>query len=326
MSSSKTFKIFIDGQAGTTGLEIASRLEPRKEFELITLTDAERKSETAKLEAFSKADVAILCLPDEAAKEIAQKISHLKVRLIDASTVHRCEDDWAYGIPELTKKSRQEIADAKKVSNPGCYASAAVLALRPLIEAGLLGANAPITINAVSGYSGGGKKMIELFQNNPSHNLGSSDGLFHSFDYRLDLKHKHLPEIKKRGGLSFDPLFLPKVDHFYRGMLVHLPLHAGLLKQTNASAAQLLLAYQEHFSGERFVRVKKLSESDLKMGEYLDPQALNNTNLLEIFVIEGAQGHVNIAVRLDNLGKGASGAAVQNLNLMLGLPEEAGLI
>ncbi len=318
----KQASIFIDGQAGTTGLEIAERLRSRSEIRLIELTDSERKDAGKRLEAYQKADLAILCLPDPAAEEAVAMAKDLPVRIIDASTAHRTNDGWVYGIPELKPGFREKIRTAKFVANPGCYASAFVIAVRPLVQDGLLSPEDPVTVNAVSGYSGGGKSMIQHFEKKAS---ADPDALLHYSNYDLGLTHKHLPEMKKWTGLSFTPLFLPAVDHFYRGMTVNIPLHASLVKAKNLSLAKIRETLKQSYSGERFIRVLDWKEAVMWNEKFLASDRLKGTNQLEIVLSESAEGHLHLSVALDNLGKGASGAAVQNLNLMLGYPEETGL-
>jgi N-acetyl-gamma-glutamyl-phosphate reductase len=316
-------KVFIDGQAGTTGLEIAQRLASRNDLDLIAVDPAKRKDLGARLACARTADLTILCLPDEASAELAAALEQEPVRLIDASTRHRTAPGWAYGIPELKPGFREAVASARRVSNPGCYATAFVLALRPLIEAGLVPRDGAVTVNAVSGFSGGGKAMIEAYQ---AHDGAAPYELLHYGNYRLDLAHKHLPEMTKWAGLSRAPLFLPAVDHFYRGMLVHLPLHASLLAAWKTDARAIAACLREGYRDERFVRVKEASKENLRDGTFLDPRAVNGTNFADLYVLASDDGHANVSVCLDNLGKGASGAAVQNLNLMLGFPEETGLV
>lgn len=324
-------KIFIDGEAGTTGLEIAARLSGRDDLELVHIDGAKRKDLGARLACARSAAVTVLCLPDEASAELAQALGGEAVRLIDASTKHRTADGWVYGIPELKPDFRKQIAGALRVSNPGCWATGFALAVRPLVQAGLVSPAAPLTVNGVSGYSGGGKSMIAEFESLTAPTPGGAGGrgwdhLNHYANYRLDLAHKHLPEMMKWAGLKAEPLFLPAVDHFYRGMLVQVPLHRSLLDGWNVDGKKIEACLKEAYAGETFVSVKTPSKENLRDGAMLDPRGANGTNRADIYVLTGAQGHVNLSVVLDNLGKGASGAAVQNLNLMLGLPEDRGLV
>ena len=283
-------KVFIDGEVGTTGLQIRARLERRADITLISLPEDQRKSRLARLGAFAQADVAILCLPDAAVHEIAPDLRDLPCRVIDASTAHRTDLAWEFGFPELDAGARGRIAAAKNVSNPGCYSTGAIALLKPMIDAGLIAPDHPITINAVSGYSGGGKAMIADFEE------GRVQG---GFVYATSQHHKHLPEIMARAGLLRKPIFVPQVGQFAQGMIVQVPLH---LPPGGPAAAMAALR------------------------DRIDPQRLNNTNRMEL-TVDGAleTGATVLIAVLDNLGKGASGAAVQNLNLLLGLDEALGL-
>lgn len=303
-----TAKVFIDGEVGTTGLQIRARLARRDDISLISLPEDARKSRDARLAAFAAADVAILCLPDAAVQDIAPDLAGLPCRVIDASTAHRTDPAWEFGFAELDAGARSRIAAAKHVSNPGCYSTGAIALLRPMIDAGLIARDHPIAINALSGYSGGGKAMIAEFEN------GAVTG---GFVYATGQKHKHLPEIVARAGLTRRPIFVPQVGQFSQGMIVQVPLH---LPPGGAEAARAALA--AHYAGQHFVRVVDRAA----MGERIDPQRLNDTNLLEIAVDGDPEtGATVLIAQLDNLGKGASGAAVQNLNIMIGCDEAKGL-
>ena len=301
-------KVFIDGEVGTTGLQIRARLERRADITLISLPEDQRKSRLARLGAFAQADVAILCLPDAAVHEIAPDLRDLPCRVIDASTAHRTDLAWEFGFPELDAGARGRIAAAKNVSNPGCYSTGAIALLKPMIDAGLVAPDHPITINAVSGYSGGGKAMIADFEE------GRVQG---GFVYATSQHHKHLPEIMARAGLLRKPIFVPQVGQFAQGMIVQVPLH---LPPGGPAAA--MAALRDHYAGQHFVQVVGRAA----MGDRIDPQRLNNTNRMEL-TVDGAleTGATVLIAVLDNLGKGASGAAVQNLNLLLGLDEALGL-
>ena len=312
-------KVFIDGEAGTTGLQIRGRLEGRADIELLRLPEGARKDPGARAEMLNAADLAALCLPDDAAREAVAMVENPGTRLIDASTAHRVDPDWVYGLPEFDAEQPTRIAGAKRVTNPGCYALASVALLHPLVAAGLVPAETPISINAVSGYSGGGRQMIERFEN-----PDCPDAFATPFRaYALGLTHKHVPEIQRRSGLALRPLLVPSVGRFRQGMIVQIPLHLGALPG-RPRAAELHAALASHYQGRRFIEVAPF-EATLAMA-HLDPEGLNGTNLVRLHVFANeAEGHAVLVALLDNLGKGASGQAVQNMNLMLGLPEEAGL-
>jgi N-acetyl-gamma-glutamyl-phosphate reductase len=316
---SKQAKIFIDGAAGTTGLEIRERLEGRDGLSLISLSDAERKDAAARKGALNSADLVILCLPDEAAREAVSLIDNPDTRVIDASTAHRVADGWTYGFAELEPDGYQRIAAAKRVSNPGCWPTGFLAIMRPLVRAGLVPADFPVSVGGVSGYSGGGKSMIAEFEDKAS--AGYTQTV--SRIYGLGLNHKHIPEMQKHSGLNQPPLFEPSVGRFYRGMLVEVPLQLWALpaKPTPRDVhAALVKAYAER------PLIKVASLEDGAAAKTLDAEILAGSNGLTLYVFaneKAAQARV-VAV-FDNLGKGAGGAAVQNLNIMLGLPETTGL-
>jgi N-acetyl-gamma-glutamyl-phosphate reductase len=317
-----TAKVFIDGEAGTTGLQIAQRLGARRDIELLHLNEAERKDAKRRAEMLQIADVSILCLPDDAAREAVAIIGD-SGRLIDASTAHRTAPGWTYGFPEHDASRPQEIAASNRVTNPGCYACGAVSMIYPLVTTGILPAEQPVTINAVSGYSGGGKKLIAAFEDPESPDATESN----FYLYGLDLEHKHVPEIEKHSGLTSRPLFVPSVGRFAQGMIVSLPLQLWSLPGS-PKPSQVHAALAEHYDGHggaRGVKVSPLEDSSM-LAACLDAESLNGTDglKLHVFANEARQQAVVCAV-LDNLGKGAAGQAVQNLNLMLGLPEMAGL-
>ncbi len=300
--------VFIDGESGTTGLQIRDRLAKAPEFEMRSLTGDARKSAAAKRDMLASVDFAILCLPDEAAKETAALVAELgarRPRLIDASTAHRVNPEWVYGFPELAKGQAEAIAKAERVANPGCYATGAIALIRPLVDAGILPQSYPVALNAVSGYTGGGKTMIQAYE-------AGTAPLFEL--YGLKFGHKHLPEIQAYSGLDHLPIMIPSVGNFAQGMLVSLPLSLETLPG-KPDAGALTHAYRTHYQGQKFVRVMPSEGIDR-----LEALSLNNTNDLEIFVFSHPERRQAVAVaKLDNLGKGASGAAEQNLRLMAGL-------
>jgi N-acetyl-gamma-glutamyl-phosphate reductase len=314
-----TARVFIDGEAGTTGLQIRERLEGRGEFELLRLADHERKDEARRAAMLNAADVVILCLPDDAARQAVAMIDNPTVKVIDASTAHRISDGWVYGFPEYSGDQAALIAAAPRVTNPGCYALASVAMIHPLVAAGLLPADWPLTINAVSGYSGGGKGMIASFEED------AAPDPIHSafFAYGLGLAHKHVPEIQRRGGLSRRPLLAPSVGRYRQGMIVQIPLHLQALPGAPAPE-DIHAALAAHYADCRFVDVAGTADSAAVVR--LDPEALNGTNSLRLYVFGNREhGQAVVVGVLDNLGKGASGQSVQNLNLMCGLDEDAGL-
>jgi len=312
-------KIFIDGEAGTTGLDIRKRLEARPDLELMTIEPERRKDPGARAERLNSAAVVVLCLPDDAAREAVALISEAKVRVIDASSAHRVAPGWTYGFPEMSAAQRKAIAASRRVSNPGCYATGFIGLVRPLVEAGLVPKTWPITANAVSGYSGGGKSMIAQFEEPDA--PGFTDTPYRL--YATGLTHKHIPEMQVHGRLAQRPLFAPAVGRFFQGMIVEIPLHLRALPVT-PRIKEIHAALRAAYAAEPFVEVAPLEENAAT--PTIDAQALNHTNRMRLHVFGSeAFGQARLVAVLDNLGKGASGAAVQNLNLMLGLPEGQGL-
>lgn len=312
-------RIFIDGQEGTTGLQIHERLRGRRDISLLEIEPEARKDPEAKRALLREAEVAILCLPDAAAVESAA-LAGPQTRVLDASTAHRVHADWSYGMPELSADTRQRIRSARRVANPGCWPTGFLLLVRPLIDIGLLPRDYPVSCHGQSGYSGGGKKLIAAHQ---AQARSGDSPAWTVRPYGFSLTHKHLPEMRRYSGLHAAPVFCPSVGDYYQGMLVHVPLQIGALTRgTTPEAVRDLLA--THYAQEPFVRVRPVNDSAALDQGYMSATALNGTNLIELFVF-GTREQLLLSARLDNLGKGASGAAVQNLNLMLGIPETTGL-
>lgn len=335
-------KVFIDGQHGTTGIRIASMLGGRDDVQLLEIEDARRKDPAARAEYLREADLALLCLPDEAAAEAIGMLDGANTRVIDTSSARRTHRDWIYGLPELGHGQRQAIADSARVANPGCYPQSFILALRPLIDAGALDAGCAFTVNAVSGYSGGGRSMIEAHQRTVVHvdgeGRGHGDGHSHSegdssvplYLYGLQGHHKHLPEMQHFSGASAPPLFVPSVDHRYCGMLVSVPLPAPWLRTQGKALERedVVSIWRERYDGEPLTRVLSVDESDAQMrdGRFLSLPDESIGNRLELSVYGEGQNGLVLVGRLDNLGKGAAGNAVQCMNLMLGFKESQGLL
>ncbi len=312
-----SYQIFVDGQEGTTGLRIHEMLARRSDVQVLRIDADKRKDAAERARLLNAADVAFLCLPDAAAREAVALVNNPRTCVIDASTAHRTLPGWAFGLPELAAGQRDKLRTAKRIANPGCHASAFILLLRPLIDAGLLPVDAAVSATSVTGYSGGGKSMIAQYE------AGGDAKLQSPRPYGLALAHKHLPEMVAHTGLARAPVFLPMVANFYKGLSVSVGLQTGQLRPgTSGAAVQQALA--AHYAGERFVQVMPLGDPATLEAGFFDVQACNDSNRCELFVFANAS-QVLLMSRLDNLGKGASGAAVQAMNVHLGLDEGLGL-
>jgi N-acetyl-gamma-glutamyl-phosphate reductase len=312
-------KVFIDGEAGTTGLQIRQRLESRRDLELVSIDPALRKDLETRREFMNTSDAVVLCLPDDAAKEAVSLIESNSVRVIDASTAHRTAPGWTYGFPEMCQGQRKAVAASTRVSNPGCYPTGFIALVRPLVDDGLLPKSWPLMVNAVSGYSGGGKPMIAEFEDEASDTYTAVPYRI----YGMGMTHKHVPEMQFHAKLTQRPLFAPAVGRYRQGMIVEVPLQLRALPVA-PRIKEIHAALKQAYAGETFIEVAPLDEcASLKT---LDPEGLNGANRMRLYVFGSDEhGQARLVALLDNLGKGASGAAVQNLNLMLGLPETAGL-
>jgi N-acetyl-gamma-glutamyl-phosphate reductase len=311
-------KVFVDGLSGTTGLKINERLSLYSELDIIKIEYEKRRDPAERAKCLNEADIVFLCLPDDAAKEAVSLVTNPNTRIIDASTAYRTAPDWAYGLPELSKNHREAIRESKRVSNPGCHASAFILSAYPLIANKIMSPDYPVTCQSLTGYSGGGKSLIDKYEQND----GKNDYTKAPRPYGLTLNHKHLPEMMLRSGLTEPPVFVPILGNNYKGLAVMLSLHTKLLlKQMSAKNIHELLC--KHYDGEKFVKVMPYADDSFLFDGALDITACNDTNQAEIFVFgNDSKGSAVIMTRLDNLGKGASGAAVQNMNLMLGFEED----
>ena len=310
-------KVYVDGQEGTTGLRIHEMLAGRADLDVLKIDPDRRKDPAERARLLNAADVVFLCLPDAAAITAAALVSNPRTCIIDASTAHRTVPGWTYGLPELVAGQRAQLRTAQRISNPGCHATAFILLVRPLVDAGLIPATLPLSATSITGYSGGGKQMIAQYT------TPTDPGLNSPRPYALGLAHKHLPEMQHHSGLDAPPVFMPVVANFYQGLALSIPLpYSQLAAGTTGATLQQALA--QHYAGEAFVKVLPLADPAVLATGYLDVQALNHTNVAELLVFANATQALLIA-RLDNLGKGASGAAVQCLNLRLGVPEGTGL-
>lgn len=308
-------KVFIDGKEGTTGLQIYDRLSARDDVSLITIPEELRKDEKARRECLNEADVSFLCLPDAAAREAAGFVTEPKAKIIDASTAHRTDPGWVYGFPELSQKRREEIAHCKRLANPGCHATGFISVVAPLVKGGIIPPDYPIASHSLTGYSGGGKKTIAEY-NSENRDVGLSSPR----EYALGQNHKHLPEMVRECGLQRTPLFTPVICDFYSGMCVAVPLFTDLMNK-KLGVEDIRQYFTEYYAGQNFVKVATEDE----VPSYLASNVLAGTNMLKIFV-SGNDDRIFIACVFDNLGKGASGAAVQNMNIMFGLDERTSLI
>lgn len=311
------YKVFVDGQEGTTGLRIHEYLAGRSDIEVLKIEADKRKDAAERARLINASDVSFLCLPDAASREAAAMVSNPNTCLIDASTAHRTVPGWSFGLPELAKDQRAKIRASKRIANPGCHASAFILAVRPLVDAGLLAPEALISATSITGYSGGGKSMIAQYE------AGGDAKLDSPRPYALGLAHKHLPEMMAHTGLKQAPVFMPIVGSFYKGLAVTVPLHLSQLR-AGTRAEDLHDALSAHYAGERFIKVLPLRDPATMETGFYDVQACNDTNRVDIAVF-GSEAQVLVMARLDNLGKGASGAAVQSMNVHLGLDEGLGL-
>lgn len=312
-----TYAVFVDGQEGTTGLRIHEYLAARSDIEVLRIDADKRKDPAERARLLNAADVAFLCLPDAASREAAAMINNPRTCLIDASTAHRVSPGWAFGLPELAPDQRDKIRASKRIANPGCHASAFILALRPLLDAGLLSPDALLSATSITGYSGGGKSMISEYETTSERKLTSPR------PYALGLNHKHLPEMARHTGLQQPPVFMPIVGPFYKGLAVSVPLHLSQIR-AGAGVQDLHSALTSYYEGERFIRVMPLHAAATLESGFFDVQACNDSNRVDLFLF-GSETQALLIARLDNLGKGASGAAVQSMNVHLGIDEGLGL-
>jgi N-acetyl-gamma-glutamyl-phosphate reductase len=306
-------RVFVDGQEGTTGLRIHEYLAKRDDVEVLSIAQDKRKDAAERARLLNAADVAFLCLPDAAAREAASLVTNPRTCIIDASTAHRTAPGWVFGLPELAPDQRARLRGTKRIANPGCHSTGFILLLRPLVDAGLVPTSALITATSITGYSGGGRKMIERYS------AGDDPKLAAPMPYGLTLAHKHVPEMRVHGRLEVDPVFMPIVGDFYKGLAVSVPLHLSALGD-QVTPERIHYALNKRYEGEAFIRVKPLRDPEALESTYFDVQACNDSNHVDLFVFANESQAVLIA-RLDNLGKGASGAAVQTMNIHLGVEE-----
>jgi N-acetyl-gamma-glutamyl-phosphate reductase len=313
-----TYTVFVDGQEGTTGLRIHDYLSARADIEVLRIAPERRKDAAERARLLNAADVAFLCLPDSAAREAVALVGNARTCIIDASTAHRTLPGWAFGLPELASGQRERLRAAKRIANPGCHATAFILLLRPLVDAGLVPASHLLSATSITGYSGGGKKLIEQYQSTPEPALTSPR------PYALSLVHKHVPEMMAHTGLTAKPIFVPIVGNFYKGLAVTVPLHLSQLPAA-ATPEAVQRVFEQRYDGERFVRVMPLRDAATLEHGYFDVQGANDSNRVDVFVFAN-ESRMLLMARLDNLGKGASGAAVQAMNVHLGVEESLGLV
>ena len=314
----KNTKVYIDGQAGTTGLKLFERIRNRSDIELLTIDPALHRDNAERARLINESDVTFLCLPDAASIEAVSFVENPATRIIDASTAHRTNPDLAYGFPELSAAHREKIRTSKRVAVPGCYASGFASLVYPMIQSGMMPKDYPVTCHAVSGYSGAGKNAIAIYESDEKPSDYESPR-----QYALGQKHKHQPEMQKISGLTYPPMFNPLVCDYFAGMVVSVPLHRRLLSGY-PSLKEIHAMFEKHYAGQRFVKVRALQGADVLENGFLPANTLAGTNLLEVFVC-GNDEQILLAARLDNLGKGASGAALQCFNIMTGAPEDTGL-
>ncbi|WMW25836.1 N-acetyl-gamma-glutamyl-phosphate reductase [Methanolobus sediminis] len=312
------YKIYVDGQHGTTGLLVNERLAKHPEVEILEIPYEERHNRELRTKLLNEADLVFLCLPDEAVADTVSLVTNPDTRIIDASTANRTNDSWAYGLPELSAKHREDVAGASRVSNPGCHASASVVALYPLVEEGIISKETAVPLFSITGYTGGGKQMIQTYETTEQRAYKAPR------QYALGLTHKHVPEIKVRSGLNVNPILMPVVSNYPRGLAVTLPLSVKDLEKS-VTKQGLYELYQKYYGDSIFIRVHEVDEADDLVDNAFDVQGSNDTNYSDIYIY-GNDEQIQVISRLDNLGKGASGAAIQNMNIMLGMDETTGLL